>query len=260
MQLEAGVCGCRVGFNGERIHFGAGGCRCVGGNNNRGLVDLSVGNALENTFIFVREIIEDSPEDVCNLVCIVCKGVQNIVRVSLGVSIVSLAYLAVKSIEMCSLLSRILHALDKCPALSCIAVGVIAEYFGEENRASIASGIVFLKYPFQTIYILCLVVYFTCVILKRLLTQWPLALVKSLTSFVRSGGHAEDGQIAEDSESGQVVIVLKSPSLDDGVMSWLKNRFCTAKKKVEASQHKKCSVPENRDASILYGRHRAKSK
>ena len=62
VHLEAGVCGCRVGFNGERIHFGAGGCRCVGGNKNRGLVDLSVGNALENTLTFAYEVINSSPE------------------------------------------------------------------------------------------------------------------------------------------------------------------------------------------------------
>ena len=68
VQLEAGVCGCRVGFNGERIHFGAGGCRCVGGNNNRGLVDLSVGNALENTLTFAYELIILSPELAMDLV------------------------------------------------------------------------------------------------------------------------------------------------------------------------------------------------
>ena len=52
-QLEAGVYGCRVGFNGERIHFGSSGCRCVGGNKNRGLIDYSVENVADNTLTFV---------------------------------------------------------------------------------------------------------------------------------------------------------------------------------------------------------------
>ena len=54
--IEAcGTYGCRVGFNGERIHFGAGGCRCVGGGKNRGIIDYSPEMACQNTLIFVQE-------------------------------------------------------------------------------------------------------------------------------------------------------------------------------------------------------------
>ena len=50
--LEAGVCGCRVGFNGERIHFGASGCRCVGGSENRGIIDYSAEMAAYNILYY----------------------------------------------------------------------------------------------------------------------------------------------------------------------------------------------------------------
>ena len=205
VHLEAGVCGCRVGFNGERIHFGAGGCRCVGGNKNRGLVDLSVGNALENTLTFAYEAITSSPELALDLASNICNCIVFLARVSLGIA---------------GVLSVVLRELDKSPAIASIVSGLIAAYFGEEHSTSIALGILFVKYPSRTTYTLCFSIYIAFVFLKRLLIQWPLALVKSLTSFVRSGGHAEDCQIEEESESGQVEIVLKLPSLDDGLLSW----------------------------------------
>ena len=54
VQLEAGVCGCRVGFNGERIHFGSSGCRSVGGDKNCGMVDCSGEMAFINANIFAQ--------------------------------------------------------------------------------------------------------------------------------------------------------------------------------------------------------------
>ena len=130
VQLEAGVCGCRVGLSGERIQFGAAGCRCVGGNKNRGLIDYSAENAFNSALSFAREIIKESPGEIWSLVRNVWSGVRNIVRVSLGFSIASLAHLALKLIEMCSLLSSLLHELDTCPVLSCIVLGLMAKYFG----------------------------------------------------------------------------------------------------------------------------------
>ena len=52
-----------------------------------------------------------------DLVCTVSSGVRNTVRVSLGLSIVSLAYLALASIEAYSVLSHVLHEMDKWPFL-----------------------------------------------------------------------------------------------------------------------------------------------
>ena len=176
VHLESGVCGCRVGFNGERIHFGSSGCRSVGGNKNRGIIDYSFDHALSMTIEFAQEIHDLAPGLMRDFVCTVCSGVRNIVRVSLGLSIVSLAYLAVKLIEMCAFFSRILHALDKCPVLSCTLLGAIAEYFGKEKHASIVGGIVLLKYPLHVIYILYFSLCLGRVILKRTLIQWPLAL------------------------------------------------------------------------------------
>ena len=231
VHLESGVCGCRVGFNGERIHFGSSGCRSVGGNKNRGIIDYSFDHALSMTIEFAQEIHDLAPGLMRDFVCTVCSGVRNIVRVSLGLSIVSLAYLAVKLIEMCAFLSRILHALDKCPVLSCTLLGAIAEYFGKEKHASIVGGIVLLKYPLHVIYILYFSLCLGRVILKRTLIQWPLALVKSLTSFVRSGGQNEQNEQNEQIEQEEVVqieqsgetwteITLKLPSMVDGVMKF----------------------------------------
>ena len=110
MQPQAGVSGCRVGFNGERIHFGASGCWCVGGSKNRGMIDHSAEIAFIDTTMVARETIENAPRDIGSLACTVCSGVRNIVRVSLGFSTAGLAYIALNLIEMCSLLSCILHA------------------------------------------------------------------------------------------------------------------------------------------------------
>ena len=85
VRLEAGECGCRVGFNGERIHFGASGCRRVGGNKNRGIIDCSAEIAAYNALAFAEEIIAAAPEEILALVCIFCSGVRNIVRVSLTI-------------------------------------------------------------------------------------------------------------------------------------------------------------------------------
>ena len=227
VRLEAGVCGCRVGFNGERIHFGSSGCRCVGGNENRGIIDCSEEMAAYNACVFAEEIIAATPGEILKLVCIVCSGVRNIVRVSLAFSIAKLAYVVLKVIEMCSLFSRVLHESDKCPALSYLVLGLclaLAEYSGEEKRASIVCGFVFVKYPYETVYNLCFMVYFICILLKRLLIQWPLTLVKSLTRFVGgSGGQLVAEKIGEElEESGNswLRIVLKLPSKVDGVMRW----------------------------------------
>ena len=161
MHLEAGVCGCRVGFNGERIHFGAGGCRCVGGNKNRGLVDLSVGNALENTLTFAYEAITASPGLALDLVSNICNCIVFLARVSLGIA---------------GVLSVVFRELDKSPDCVRIVSGLIAAYFGEEHSTSIALGILFVKYPIRTTYTLCFSIYIAFDFLKRLLIQWPLAL------------------------------------------------------------------------------------
>ena len=88
MQLESGVCGCRVGFNGERIHFGASGCRSVGGNKNCGIINFSAAGAISEAIEFAQELVDLTPRLMWDLVCAVCNGVRNIVRVSLGFSTV----------------------------------------------------------------------------------------------------------------------------------------------------------------------------
>ena len=132
MHLEAGVCGCRVGFNGERIHFGSGGCRCVGGNKNRGLVDWSSGNAFDSALTFAREVIEASPELAWNSVCQMCNCIKFIARVSLALMYVL--------IQICAYLSGLIRELDKYPTVGSIALGLTSEYCGEENSASIVLG------------------------------------------------------------------------------------------------------------------------
>ena len=97
-----------MGFNGERIHFGASGCRCVGGNKNREKIDYPAEMAVHDAIAFARMIIEKSTGLAWSLVCNVCSGVRNIVR-ALVFSIAGLAYVASKLIEMCLLLARILH-------------------------------------------------------------------------------------------------------------------------------------------------------